>query len=115
MLDPVAAERAERSIDEFINACSKAKKKANAEEEAWKESTRRVNLKRQRENREAWTAHHGHMHRLHLALATEHADRRSRLLAEDYAGLDEGPDGEAGDEVQVDDGKALSQDGEGGA
>jgi hypothetical protein len=33
MFDPVAVERVEKSIDEFINARSKAKKKANEEAE----------------------------------------------------------------------------------
>jgi hypothetical protein len=37
------------------------RKEANAEEEAWKESTRRGNEKRRRANRLEWIAHHGMM------------------------------------------------------
>ena len=81
-LDVEAVARAEASIDAFINSRSRAKEKANTEEEAWKESTRKVNEKRRRANRWAWISHHGHMHSLHLALASEHASKRSRLMAE---------------------------------
>jgi hypothetical protein len=95
MLDPVAAERAEKSIDEFINARSKAKEKANEEEALWRASERRVQERRRQANRQSWLAYYEHMSRLHTGLAAEHADRRSRLLAEDYAGLDEGPSPEA--------------------
>jgi hypothetical protein len=82
LFDAEAVERAEDSIDAFINKRSKAKKTANTEEEAWKESTRRVNEKRRRANRWAWMDHHGHMNLLHLGLAAEHADKRSRLMLE---------------------------------
>ncbi len=92
-LDVEAVERVEAELDAFINKRSKAKAKANAEEEAWKESTRRVNEKRRRANRWAWIDHHGHMHSLHLALASEHADKRSRLMAEGgYEPGDEPPE-----------------------
>jgi hypothetical protein len=63
-------EKAEQQIDQFISKRSKAKEKVNAEEEAWKESTRRVNDKRRRANRLEWIAHHGKMNRLHLAWLT---------------------------------------------
>jgi hypothetical protein len=95
MLDPVAVERAEKSIDEFINSRSKAKEKANKEEEEWRASERRVREKRRRENRAAWLEHHAQMQTVHLDLAARHADKRSRLMAEDYHGIDEGPGGEA--------------------
>lgn len=42
LLDVAAAEAAEASIDQFINRCSRGWEDANREEEAWKESTRRV-------------------------------------------------------------------------
>lgn len=83
MIDDVeAVERAEASIDAFINKRHRGREKVNAEEEAWKESTRRVNEKRRLADRQAWIDHFGHMHRLHLALADEHAAKRARLLAE---------------------------------
>jgi hypothetical protein len=83
LIDDVAAvEKAEASLDAFINKRSKAKEKANAEEELWRASERRVREKRWQANRQAWIDHHGLMHSLHLALAGEHADKRSRLMAE---------------------------------
>lgn len=83
MIDDVdATERAERDLDAFINRRSRAKEKANAEEELWRASERRVRDKRWRANRQAWIDHHGLMHSLHLALAGEHASKRSRLMLE---------------------------------
>jgi hypothetical protein len=83
LFDVEAAERGEKSLDEFINRRSKQKKRANQEEELWRSSERRVREKRRRENQEAWIVHHGRMHLLYLELAAEHADRRSRLMLED--------------------------------
>jgi hypothetical protein len=94
MLDPVAAERAEKSIDEFINARSKAKEKANEEEALWKASERRVQERRRRENRQSWLEYYEHMNRLHLGIAEEHAAKRVRLLAEEFSPA-EGPSPEA--------------------
>ena len=37
-LDPIAVERAEKSIDEFINSRSRAKERANELEAMWAES-----------------------------------------------------------------------------
>ena len=88
-------EQAEQSLDSFINSRSRDKAKANEKEELWRASERRVQEKRRRENRQGWISFHGHMQSLHQGLAEEHASRRSRLLAEDYTGLDEGPGGEA--------------------
>ena len=82
LFDVEATERAEAELDAFINKRSKAKEKANAEEEAWKESTRRVNEKRRWELRQEWIDHHGLMSRLHQDLASEHTSKRSRLILE---------------------------------
>jgi hypothetical protein len=81
-LDVVATEKAEKSIDEFIDKRARDKAAANKEEEAWKASTRLVNEKRREANRRRWIEYHGDMHQLHLGIATEHADKRSRLMAE---------------------------------
>jgi hypothetical protein len=59
-----------------------AREEENAEEELWRASERRVREKRRRANRQAWIDHHGHMNLLHLGLAAEHADKRSRLMLE---------------------------------
>jgi hypothetical protein len=92
LFDVEATERIESEIDAFISKRSRERKEANAEEEAWKESTRRVNETRRRANRQAWIDHFGHMNRLHLSLAAEDADKRVCLLAESGYEPDEGPD-----------------------
>lgn len=88
-MDVDKIEAVEKALDEFINARSRQKKEANAEEELWRASERRVREKRRRANRQAWIDHHGYMNRLHLGLANEHADKRSRLMLETQ-NLDEG-------------------------
>jgi hypothetical protein len=90
-LDPFSVERAEASLDAFINSRSRDKKKANSEEEMWRASERRVRAQRRQENRQSWLEYYEKMNRLHLGIAAEHADRRSRLLAEDYTGPSSGP------------------------
>ncbi len=97
--DVEAAERAEASIDAFILKRSASQEKANKLEEAWAESTRRVNEKRRRANRWAWISHHGRMHSLHQALASEHADKRARLMAEVGFERDDEPDETPGPEA----------------
>jgi flavin-dependent dehydrogenase len=82
LFDVEAAEKAEKSIDAFINARSKAKENANREQELWKESTRRVNEKRRNRNRWEWIRFHGNLHRLYTQSAAEHAAKRARLLRE---------------------------------
>ena len=94
-LDVDKIEVAEKSLDAFINSRSKAKERANVEEELWRASERRVREKRREANRQAWIDHHGLMHSLHLALAGEHADKRSRFL--DEAGYE--PEGAPGPEA----------------
>jgi hypothetical protein len=82
VFDVESAEKAEKSIDEFINKRARDKAEANKEEEKWRAAVRRVREKRRRENRRLWIDHHGHMNLLHLGLAAEHADKRSRLMLE---------------------------------
>jgi hypothetical protein len=96
MLDPVAVERAESEIDNFILKRNRDREDANRVEAAWALSEARHRARRREENRAAWLEYYEKMNRLHLGIAAEHASRRSRLLAEDYTGFDEGPDGEAG-------------------
>ncbi len=54
MLDPVAVERAEKELDNFINSRSKAKDKANAEADLWRISEAAHREKKQDANRLAW-------------------------------------------------------------
>ena len=91
LFDVGRIEAAEQSIDAFINSRSKAKEKANREEELWRASERRALAKRRQENRQSWLEYYERMNRIHLGLAEEHASRRVRLLAEEFS-PDEGPD-----------------------
>ncbi len=96
MIDDVAAaERAEKSIDEFINKRARNKAEANKEEEELRAVARRIRDKRRRANRLEWIAHHGKMNLLHLGLAAEHADKRSRLMLEGGYEREESPGPEA--------------------
>lgn len=54
LFDVDAIERAESEIDRFILKRSRFQEAANREEQAWKESTRRVNVSRRRETRAAY-------------------------------------------------------------
>jgi hypothetical protein len=90
LFDVQAAEKAEAQIDQFISKRAREKREANAVEAAWTESERRVREKRRQTNRQAWIDHYAHMHRLHLSLAAEHADKRSRVLLETKP--DQGPE-----------------------
>jgi DNA repair ATPase RecN len=83
MLDPVAVERAERSLDEFINSRSKAKDKANELEEAWAKSERKHRQRQREENREVWRCFY-----------LEQAERLERTAAE-HGGLSPGEGGHA--------------------
>ncbi len=82
LFDVEKAERVEAELDAFVLKRSASQEKANKLEEAWAASERRVRAKRREQNRQAWLDFYERMNRLHLGLAAEHADRRSRLLAE---------------------------------
>ena len=82
MLDPVAVERAEKSLDEFINSRSKEKGKANSEADLWRISERIHQEKLRRENAAAWCSYHlGQAERLERTAAELAASHR-RLAAE---------------------------------
>ncbi len=84
-------EAVEQALDQFIERRARDREDANREEEAWKESTRRVNAKRREENRLAWIDYYGRMHHAHLGIAEDHARRRAQLLAEREYEPDEAP------------------------
>jgi hypothetical protein len=90
--DVEAAERAEKSIDEFINKRARDKAEANKEEEELRAVARRIREKRRRDNRKLWIDHHGVMNALHTGLALEHANKRARLLAESGYEPEDGPE-----------------------
>jgi hypothetical protein len=90
--DVEAAERVEAELDNFISKRSREREEAHRVEAAWAESARRHRARRRERNRQEWLAFYEHMNRLHLGLAAEHADRRSRLLAECEYETDEAPD-----------------------
>ncbi len=58
MIDPVATERAEKELDNFINSRSKAKDKANAEADLWRTSEIKHREKQREEHRLAWYCFH---------------------------------------------------------
>ena len=93
--DVGAVERVEAGLDAFINKRSREREEANRVEAVWAESERRVREKRRQTNRQAWIEHHGHMNLLHLGLAAEHADKRSRLMLERGYEPEESPGPEA--------------------
>jgi hypothetical protein len=56
--DVEAAEKAEASIDAFINKRFREREEANRVEAAWAESFRRFNEHRRERNRELWRIYH---------------------------------------------------------
>ncbi len=86
MLDPIAIERAEKSLDEFINSRSKAKDKANELEAMYAETTRRHHEKRREEHRLAWYCYHldtaERLRRTMTALVEKHEAAAASLLKE---------------------------------
>lgn len=100
LFDVVDSEKAEKSIDAFIEKRSKEAEEANREQkmlEEWDRRARARQLKRQKENRELWIEFHGRQHRVFLDLASHHADRRSRLMLEHQPSPD--PDETSGPEA----------------
>jgi hypothetical protein len=93
--DVEAAEAAEASINQFIERRAREKADANRIEEEWAISEHRHRERRREANRQEWLRFYEHMNRLHLGLAAEHADRRSRLLAECGYEPEEAPGPEA--------------------
>ncbi len=89
MLDHAAVERAEKSIDEFINARSKGKEEANELAEMWAASERRHQEKRRRENVAAWKEFHLRtaegLERTAASLAADHRARAEALGDEEIA------------------------------
>lgn len=81
-LDYEAVEAVETQLDAFIERRARERDDANKVEAARAESERRAQEKRREINRWLWIDHHDRLSRQHLALAADHDDRRSRLLAE---------------------------------
>jgi hypothetical protein len=96
LFDLAAVERVESELNRITEKRAREAKDADAIEDLWAEQDRRERARSREANRQAWCDYHEHLHRLHLDLAADHADRRSRLLLE--AGLNGrggGPSGEA--------------------
>jgi hypothetical protein len=88
MLDPVAVERAEKSLDEFISRRVREAGDAELIEVAWAESVRLHHARQQETNRGLWRAYHLDQAARLEATAAELA-RGHRARAE--ALLDPGP------------------------
>jgi hypothetical protein len=81
LFDIEAAEKAEKSIDAFINRRSKAKEKANAEEELWRASERRHRRKVRLTHGHAWIEYFDHLALCHKRRADEFRDRSREVAA----------------------------------
>ena len=83
MLDPIAVERAEKSLDEFINSRSKAKDKANTEADLWRISEIKHRERCREERRLAWYCFHldqaERLRRTMSALVAEHEAAAAKL------------------------------------
>ncbi len=89
MLDPIAAERAEKELDKFIN--SQAKKRRGAEEQnaleaMWAASERRVLAKRREENRQAWIVYFSHLAHGCRQRAQEYEAKADALIEDEPRG-----------------------------
>jgi hypothetical protein len=82
MLDPVAVERAEKSIDEFINSRSKAKEKANADADFLSASEHQRRNKIRERNRVLWINHYATLAES-FALRSAEYQRLARALEQD--------------------------------
>jgi hypothetical protein len=79
MLDYVATERAEKSLDEFINSRSRAKYKANADADLLSASEHQRQKKIREANRVLWINHYATLAES-LALRSAEFQRRARAL-----------------------------------
>ncbi len=83
VFDVAAVERAEKSLDEFINSRSKEKGKANSEADLWRISERIHREKLRRENAAAWCSYHlsqaERLERTAAELAASHRQRAAEL------------------------------------
>ena len=92
MIDDVeAVERAGASISAFINSRSKAKEKANAQEELWRASECRHRHKVRLANGHAWVEYFENLASSHERRADEFRDRSREVSAIVEALVDETP------------------------
>jgi hypothetical protein len=91
-MDTARAEAVEAELDRFIGTRHDRRVAEEGErlaEEAWMESERRYNEKRQRKNRAAWYGWHldqAESHRRTLETLIEHHEARAEKLCEDVWG-----------------------------
>ena len=92
MIDDVeAVEKAEASIDAFILKCSKERDEANAQEEQWRASERRLRRKVRLANGHAWVEYFDNLAACHERRAGEYRDRSREVAAMVEALVDEAP------------------------
>jgi hypothetical protein len=100
LFDIEAAEKAEKSMDEFVNRRSKAKEKANAQEELLRATERRHRRKIRLAKSHAWIDYFDHLALCHERRAVEFRDRSRDVSAIVDAPADEAPGpGEEGEGV----------------
>lgn len=97
-LDAEKTEKLEAEFNQLIERRAKEAAKdeehRSVEEEMDRRSRARM-LRRQRDNWDSWLSFHESMHKTHIRIAAEHADKRSRLMAEAGYEPDEDPGPEA--------------------
>lgn len=79
------AEKAERSLDQLVEARSRSQEAANRTEEVWKESTREFNRRRHREYAQGWYTFHSRqlaaLEETFSVLVDRHRSERARFAA----------------------------------
>lgn len=80
-MDVDKIEAAEKALDEFINARSRQKKEAIAEEEMWRAGARRHRHKIRLANGRAWVEYFDHLAFCHERRADEYRDRSREVSA----------------------------------
>ena len=78
-LDVTAVEKAEESIDAFIEKRARKMADANRVKEFRAEQDRREQARRRNTLRWEWADYHGRLHKAHLSIAEDHARRRALI------------------------------------
>jgi hypothetical protein len=78
-VDVERIERAEASLDKFIEARVRERSEQESIEGLWAASDRKDRERRRQDLREAWSLYHDHMSRLHGSLSEEHRTKSEAL------------------------------------
>ncbi|MGH3089786.1 MAG: hypothetical protein ACRDSJ_21110 [Rubrobacteraceae bacterium] len=76
-------EQIESELDRIMEKRARERRDASNVEELWKESARRHNERRRKENGAAWYEHHMTLSDVHRELSAEHERRALKLLEDE--------------------------------